>query len=44
MIEERGYSIDTILQAGRFALIYSGYELAKLKVGDTVVVVFATGV
>lgn len=43
LVEEKGYSFDTIHLAGRFILTYWGYELAKLKGGDTVIVAFATG-
>lgn len=43
LIEERGYSFDQLYLANKFVLPYWGYELAKLKAGDTVIVAFATG-
>lgn len=43
LVGERGYSFDKIHMAYRFVLTYAGYELVKLKAGDTIIVAFATG-
>lgn len=43
LVKEKGYSFDQILLAKQYSLMYSGYERANLKPGDTVVVAFGTG-
>lgn len=43
LVDEKGYSFDQLYLANKFVLPYWGYELAKLKAGDTVIVAFATG-
>ncbi|KAF8313984.1 GroES-like protein [Clavulina sp. PMI_390] len=42
-LKTKGYPTEKIMALMRFALPYHGYELAKLKAGETVVVAFATG-